>query len=127
MHRLNLIAVLTLVALPSRAQMDRAVLTGVVTDPSKGVIAGAKVIAHSAATGIEYPATTNSAGVYTLTGLAVGAYTASVSASGFETLQVKSITLEVGETRTLNPTLAVGSVSSNVTVVDAAPDLRLAN
>ncbi|HKE20997.1 MAG TPA: TonB-dependent receptor [Bryobacteraceae bacterium] len=127
MHRLNLIAVLTLVALPSTAQMDRAVLTGVVTDPSKGVIAGAKVIAHSAATGIEYPATTNSAGVYTLTGLAVGAYTASVSASGFETLQVKSFTLEVGETRTLNPTLAVGSVSSNVTVVDAAPDLRLAN
>ena len=127
MHRLNLIAVLTLVALPSTAQMDRAVLTGVVTDPSKGVIAGAKVIAHSVATGIEYPATTNSAGVYTLTGLAVGEYTASVSASGFETLQVKSFTLEVGETRTLNPTLAVGSVSSNVTVIDAAPDLRLAN
>ncbi len=35
--------------------------------------------------------------------------------------------LEVGETRTLNPTLKLGSVSSNVTVVDATPDLNLTN
>jgi hypothetical protein len=107
--------------------MDRAVLTGVVMDPSKSVIPGAKVTVHAAATGIEYPATANSAGVYTLTGLPVGEYTASVSAKGFETLQVQSFSLEVGETRTLNPTLRLGAVTSNVTVVDAAPDLNLTN
>ena len=127
MHRLNLLIVLSIGVLPAVAQMDRAILTGVVMDPSKSVIPGAKINAHAAATGIEYLATANSAGVYTLTGLPVGEYTALVSAKGFETLEVQSFSLEVGETRTLNPTLRLGTVTSNVTVVDAAPDLNLTN
>jgi Carboxypeptidase regulatory-like domain len=127
MHFLNRLAVLSLTALPLAAQMDRAVLTGVVLDPTKSVIPGAKFTAHAVAKGIDYPVTANSAGVYTLTGLPVGEYTASVSANGFEMLQVQNFRLEVGETRTLNPTLRIGAVSSNVTVVDAAPDLNLTN
>jgi hypothetical protein len=127
MHRLKLALVLLVSAGPLAAQMDRAVLTGEVTDSSKSVIPGAKVTAHAVATGIDYTATANSAGVYTLTGLAVGEYTASIAAGGFETLQVKNFTLDVGETRTLNPTLIVGAVSSNVTVVEAAADLRLSD
>jgi hypothetical protein len=127
MYRLNLLLVLSFAALPAAAQMDRAVLTGIVMDPSKSVIPGAKVSSRAVATAIEYAATSNSAGVYTLTGLPVGEYTASVSANGFETLQIQTFALEVGETRTLNPTLKVGSVSSNVTVEAATPDLNLAN
>ncbi|MEI9971009.1 MAG: hypothetical protein WDO73_02590 [Ignavibacteriota bacterium] len=45
----------------------------------------------------------------------------------FETLQIQNFSLDVGETRTLNPTLRLGSVSANVTVEDATPDLNLAN
>lgn len=127
MHRLNVWIVLSLSILPLAAQMDRAALTGTVLDPSRSVIPGARIAVRSLATGIDYVAQANSAGVYTFTGLAVGQYSASVSASGFETLQVQSFTLAVGETRTLNPTLRLGSVSSNVTVVDAAPDLNLTN
>jgi hypothetical protein len=126
MHR-NLLLVLSLVTLPLAAQMDRAVLTGTIIDSSKSLIPGAKVTVHAVATGIDYAATSNSAGVYTLTGLPVGQYTASVSAVGFETLQIQAFALEVGETRTLNPALQIGSVSSNVTVVAATPDLNLAN
>jgi len=50
-----------------------------------------------------------------------------VSAPGFDPLEVKSFALEVGETRTLNLTLNVGAVSSNVTVVEASPDLNLSS
>jgi hypothetical protein len=96
-------------------------------DPSHGVVPAARISVKSAATGIDYVAQTNSAGVYTFTGLPVGQYAASISANAFETLEVQSFKLDVGETRTLNLTLRVGSVSSNVTVVDAAPDLNLAN
>ncbi len=127
MHRLSLWMVLSLAVLPATGQMDRATLTGVVLDPTRSVIPGAKISARAVATGIDYVAAANSAGVYTLTGLPVGQYTASVSASGFDTLQIHSFALEVGETRTLNPTLQIGSVSSNVTVVDATPDLNLTN
>jgi hypothetical protein len=109
------------------AQTDRATLTGIVMDPSHSVIAGAKVRLHAASTGIDYGAATNSAGVYTFTGLPVGQYAASIDAAGFDVVQIQSLTLEVGETRTLNATLQLRSVSSNVTVVDAAPDLNLAS
>jgi hypothetical protein len=127
MHRLKMLVVLTLATLPVAAQMDRAVLTGTVLDPSKSVVPNAKVIAHAVATDIDYTANSNSAGVYTLTGLPVGQYKASVSATGFDTLEIEAFGLEVGETRTLNPTLRVGSVGSTVTVEAATPDLNLAN
>lgn len=110
---------------PLAAQTDRATLTGVITDPSRSVVPNAKVSLRSASTALDYVALANSAGVYTLSGLPVGQYTASIAAAGFETLQVQSFSLEVGETRTLNIALRVSSVSSNVTVVDATPDLNL--
>jgi len=127
MSRFFISIVLSLAAFPMTAQVDRAALTGVVLDPSHSAVAGAKVSLRAVATGLDYAATANAAGVYTFTGLPVGEYTASVSAAGFETLQVQTFTLEVGETRTLNPSLRLGAVSSNVTVVDAAPDLTLTN
>src|SRR5215472_4040666 len=107
------------------AQIDRATLTGVVQDPSRSIVPSAKVSLHAEATGLNYGTVTNSAGVYTFSGVPVGQYTVSIVASGFEALQIQRFALEVGETRTLNATLRVGTVSSNVTVVEAAPDLEL--
>src|SRR5262249_9892519 len=111
----------------SLAQTDGATLTGVVTDPSRSIVPGAKVSLQSAATGLEQVTLTNSAGVYTFSGLPVGQYTASIAATGFETLQIQKFTLEVGETRTMNATMRVGTVSSNGTGVEAAPDLNLSS
>jgi hypothetical protein len=105
------------------AQTDRATLTGVVMDPSHSVIPGAKVTLEMSGTGIDYVTATNAAGVYSFSGLLVGQYTASIAASGFEAQQIQTFTLEVGETRTLNVNLKLGTVSSEVTVVDAASDL----
>jgi hypothetical protein len=90
---------------------DRATLTGVVMDPSRSVVPGAKITIQAAATGITYSTITNSAGAYTVSGLPVGKYTVSIIAPGFEPLEVQSFTLEVGETRTLNASLRVGAVS----------------
>jgi len=107
------------------AQTDRATVTGVVTDPSQGVVPGANVTLHSKATGNDLSAVTNGAGVYTFSALPVGQYDISISAAGFQNLHVETFTLEVGETRTLNAGLRVGAVSTDVTVVGAAPDLNL--
>ena len=120
----RLLSMIVFLALPLAAQIDRATLTGVVMDPTRSAVATAHVSLHAEATGIDYTLT-NSAGVYTFTGLPVGRYTVSMNAVGFEPLRVQTFPLEVGETRTLNATLHVGSVSSNITVVEAAPNLSL--
>src|SRR4051794_23501919 len=86
---------------PLAAQTDRAALTGTVMDPSRSVVPGAAVKLQSVATGIDHVVLTNAAGAYTFSGLLVGRYTASVSAPGFEGLQIQSFALEVGETRTM--------------------------
>ena len=127
MRRLFPLMIVAMLAIPLGAQTDRATLTGTVSDPSHGVVPGATVKLHAVATGIEYTAETNGAGVYSFGGLLVGQYTASISASGFESLQIQTFALDVGQTRTLNATLTVGAVSSAVTVVDAAPDLNLSS
>ena len=125
MRRLMLSIMLWVFVNSLAAQTDRATLTGIVMDPSRSVVPDAKISLRAEATGIEYDALSNLAGVYTFSGLTVGRYTASISREGFDTLQVQRFTLEVGETRTLNVTLGIGNVSSSVTVVDAAPDLNL--
>jgi len=124
MRRLEFV-IFCLCAIPLAAQMDRATLTGIVMDPSHSVVPGAKISVQAVATGLDYTTVANAAGAYTLTGLPVGQYAATVSAKGFDSLQIQTFTLEVGETRTLNPVLQVGSVASHLTVVDATPDLNL--
>ena len=75
------------------AQTDRATLSGTVTDRKQSLIPRAKVIVKSIATGLEYNATTNSAGIYIVPSLPVGQYTASISADGFQKIEFKPFTL----------------------------------
>lgn len=107
---------------PAIAQTDRATLTGVVTDPSQKVVARARIGIVAIETGIEHIGITSAAGVYTITSLPIGDCTAIVSAPGFEALKFERFALQVGQTRTLNATLAVRGVRTEVTVVEAAPD-----
>jgi hypothetical protein len=127
MSRLPLLTALLVCLSPLHAQNERATVTGVVLDPSRSVVPGAAITLLAASTGIRSMTMTNSAGVYTFSGLPIGKYSLSVQAQGFDPLKVQSFSLEVGETRTQNITLNVGAVSSNVTVVEAAPDLNLSS
>src|SRR5712691_285108 len=61
-------------ALAAFAQGDRGTITGVVSDPVGAIVAGAQVQGRNLETGAIYPATTTTAGVYTLSQLPVGTY-----------------------------------------------------
>jgi len=65
------LALFILVALTSRVfgQSTNASLTGRVTDPSKALVAGARIAAISAGTNLRYEAATNGSGEYTLPNL----------------------------------------------------------
>jgi Carboxypeptidase regulatory-like domain len=68
------------------AQSTNASLTGRVTDPSKGLIAGATVTAIKDGTNVHYEATTDVSGEYSLANLPAGAYRIEVEKTGFKKL-----------------------------------------
>jgi hypothetical protein len=98
------------------AQIDRAVLEGTVNDPAGRVIVGANVKIEAAGTGLTQEQPTNSNGYYRFPGLAVGRYTVTTSSNGFRTSVVGNVTLQVGQTRTLDINLPVGATTEKVEV-----------
>jgi len=90
----------------------------VATDQNGAVVPDAKVSVTNSATGATRDAVTGSDGSATIPALSLtGAYTVTVSKSGFANEERKDITLRSGETATLRVSLAVGTSKAVVTVV----------
>jgi hypothetical protein len=115
-----------LISLPLRAQVAGATLTGTVTDTQGGAIPSAKVSARNVATGVSTDTTTNAAGAFNIVNLVPGDYEVNVSAPGFSTVVTK-VTLTVGATQALNPSLQVGQVTQEVQVTGVAPIVETTN
>ncbi|HEX6717677.1 MAG TPA: carboxypeptidase regulatory-like domain-containing protein [Pyrinomonadaceae bacterium] len=105
-------------ATTANSQSNYATLSGIIFDPQQNVLAGCSVQLISETTGALRSAVTNNLGSFQITGLMPGDYKVSVQASGFATLTQK-ITLEVGQSMTLNLNLRVASLN---TVVDVKAD-----
>src|SRR3984957_4991354 len=110
-------AALLLSGVPLIAQTDRATLEGTVTDPSGGTISGANVMVTAVDTGISQERKTNSSGYYRFPGLPVGQFTVTVSNTSFKTKVVDRVTLQVGETHTLDVSLVVGEIAEKVEIM----------
>src|ERR1022692_986043 len=111
-----------LLATTALAQVDRAVLEGTVTDQSGASVGGASVKILAADTDIKQEQKTNPKGYYRFPGLAVGRYSVIVADAGFKTKVIDDVILQVGQTRTLDATLAVGAPTERVEVqASAAP------
>lgn len=121
----SLSVLLLALATTTLAQVDRAVLEGTVADPSGRVIVGAIVKILAVDTGISQEEPTNAKGYYRFPGLAVGGYTVTVSNKGFRTKIIQDVTLQVGQTHTLDVGLAVGAIMEEIEVQDLrAPSER---
>lgn len=107
-----------LAATSANSQSNYATLSGTVFDPQQNVLAGGSVVVTSETTGASRSAVTNDSGSFQITGLLPGAYKVTVQANGFATLTQK-VTLEVGQSMTLDLVLRVASVN---TVVEVAAD-----
>ncbi len=109
------------------AQTVTASITGVVTDPSGAVIAGATVVAHNIDTGVDASTTTSSVGLYRIQFLPIGHYQLNAQASGFASVTLPPFTLEVMQTANLDIKLPIGSADTTVSVSAAAPILDTSN
>lgn len=100
-----------------------ATLTGVVTDPSQSVIAGAKITLTDTASGSARDTVTNGDGYYTFASVPVGTYNLTVEMEGFQTYKASGIALGGAEKRNFNIPLTVGTTSQTVEVSAEATQL----
>ena len=105
------------------AQVDKATINGTVTDPSGAVVSDVQVVATNVDTGVTYPATTNSVGIYQIRALPIGHYSMRFDGPGFKGMERTGLELEVAQVAEVNVQLAIGSSSERVDVASAAPVL----
>lgn len=110
-----------LVALPARAQLAGANLSGVVMDAAGRAVPNAIVSIQNVATGVIREVQSNSDGLYSAPNLLPGDYDIEASAHSFSKTVVKGVTLTVGSERALNLTLKVGAVNLVVQVTEMPP------
>ena len=99
-----------------------ATLTGVVTDPSQSVIAGAKITLTDTGSGSARDTVTNGDGYYTFASVPVGTYNLSVEKAGLSNLQGERHCFGRCRKAQLEYSLVVGTTSQTVEVsAEATP------
>jgi hypothetical protein len=116
----GLVAAQMLVLAGAAIGQSTATMSGLVTDPTGAVVPNAKVLVHSLATGLERSVVTDGAGLYVVPSLEPGDYKVEVTAAGFSTDTIEKVTLEVAQSVTVNPKLAIASAGATVQVESAA-------
>src|ERR1051326_1512938 len=76
--------ILVALSLPARAQEVSAGLTGRITDPAGGAVAGAVVTTRDQERGTSWSAVTNEDGIYSYPRIPGGTYSLKVEAQGFK-------------------------------------------
>jgi hypothetical protein len=106
----------TLLAAEASAQSIYGSLTGIVSDPSQAVVAGATVRLRDQQSGSQRETTTNHDGYYSFVSVPPGGYQLTVTVSGFESYSQTGIAIGGGDKMNVNVTLKVGNTSSTVEV-----------
>ena len=109
-----------LLGLAAFGQTITASLQGRVTDNSGAILTKADVSATNTETGLTKSTQSDENGVYRIAPLPVGSYKVSVKAGTFQP-QSRGIALTVGESATLDFSLAPGQVEQQLTVTAEAP------
>jgi Carboxypeptidase regulatory-like domain len=110
-----------------QAQTQTATISGTATDPSGGVLAGAKVEAKNLGTNSTQSTVTDANGRYTIPDLPIGNYTIQATATGFQTVVHSGITLTVGASPVIDFTLPVGNVTQTVSVESQVSQVETTN
>ncbi|HEY4425722.1 MAG TPA: TonB-dependent receptor, partial [Pyrinomonadaceae bacterium] len=104
-------------------QAANATLSGAVMDQMGAVIAGTKVTATQIATGVKREAVTNEDGLFVFSNMMPGDYELRLEANAFAVKVIKGVTLNVGQTVTLNVRLEIDPKSVNADPIIQRPAL----
>ena len=114
-------------AVPVRAQVITAEISGVVTDGSGAVLPGVTITARNLGTGFERVAVSDEKGRYSLLSLPTGPYKVTASLAGFNTATREGFTLSLNQTVVIDLQLAPASLNESVTVKGEAPLISTTN
>jgi len=118
--RTALLFLMVLITAVAEAQTTTGTIRGTVKDESGGVLPGTSIEAVNDATGVRYPATSQSTGFYNIS-VPPGAYTVTATLSNFTT-GTRKIIVQLGQTQGVDFELKVAAqATETVTVVAAAP------
>ncbi len=124
--RLVLLLVLLGLCLTGRptAAQTTSTIEGVVTDRQGLAIPGAEVSIAGNSLAVSKKTTTNAAGAYEVAALPAGAYTLTISHSGFSTQAINNLEITLNRTIKIDVTLEVGTVQQKVEVSGQIPLLE---
>jgi outer membrane receptor for ferrienterochelin and colicin len=100
----------------AQSQITTGVIQGTVVDESGAVMPGTEVEARSLDQNVARTRTTGADGRFVFLQLSTGRYKITVTKAGFATLVQDNVTVTVGQTITLAPTMKVSGASETVTV-----------
>jgi hypothetical protein len=89
-------------------------ISGVVSDSSGAVIAGAQVVAIDTQTGVKTTVTTDAKGFYSLPALPIGSYDFEISQVGFRTYRKTGLVIDANSAFRVDAALTVGTTSEKV-------------
>ena len=110
------ILLMMLAAAPGWAQTFRGTIQGTITDSTGAALVGATVTIHNVDTGIDRITQTNNDGSYLVPELQIGAYTVTVSMSGFQKAVTTGVIVDVASEKRIDAVLKPGQVSQQITV-----------
>ncbi len=111
-------------ALPARAQTSgTGTISGTVTDTTGATVPNAQVVITDTDTGVVRTLTTNGDGLYTATFLQPGHYEVLIGGGAFSKVDRKGLVLTVGQTLSIDASLAAGTVATQVEVSSEVPIL----
>src|SRR5215469_3206094 len=91
-------------------------ISGVVTDPSGAVVAGANVTAINTQTGVKVTVVTDSKGFYSLPVLDVGSYDLEIGQTGFKTYRRAGLVIDANSALKVDAALTVGTATEKIEV-----------
>ena len=121
------IALLTIVALPTRtqAQLTRGAIAGTVRDQNGAVVPGAQVKVTNPQTNVTRETITNDEGFYRVGAVEPGTYTVLVEKDGFSKIENRAVAVQQTQETTLDVELQAGSVTGTVDVTAAQEAISL--
>jgi len=100
-------------------------ISGIITDPTGAVIAGATVTATNAAQGLQVRSTTDTQGFYNFPRLAVGSYDIQVELQGFQPQKKSGIGVDADAAVRMDFSLLVAEQNEQVTVSESANEVHV--
>src|SRR5271170_3798065 len=120
----SLLALLIFITAGAFGQLNTADIVGTVADTTGAVVPNATVTLNNLGTNEKRTTQSNSSGEYNFTLLAVGHYSVTVKAAGFQTSIAKDIAVEAGDRARYDVHLQLGSESTTIEVTASTPLLQ---